>query len=433
MKRISLVLITSFFCIVAASQNIVIPLQYTFQEPPSGGTAHNIPFQISGNPNNTQYRISITASPSSTAVPTTDFILGPVSPNPVTSNGVISITVYNNATRNPTLRRLDLRIIGAPVTNVGAILDTTININIQDYGALPLALRQDADTTHVSLSLLTAASFDFYGQSAFGKYAGNVNVHMPAIWNRIGLNFGISHLNYYTADTSSGRIYTSNVLLNPAENKLTDTSKFKVATFALNSKTEFKSWSYYAQLLYYSGSEEKPPKDAIARFYYTMHFEAFTQQSKTTFKVDSIFNSVETYTSTRDNRKVFAATNGVRPKEIVRKQTDGFFGVGGTLCLNYPNRFNVFSQAIFGITTANPRFLETYVPDTSPQIVRAYQITKKDDPGSFYIFKGQIMEKFTKLNGTIGVEIRGLFPTYDPLIAAYLGFQLKFEDFFKKG
>ncbi|HEY0065993.1 MAG TPA: hypothetical protein VGB46_01475 [Flavisolibacter sp.] len=438
MKR-SVALIAAFLLVHdVLSQNIAVPMSYTFQEPPSGGQTHNIPFQITGNAAGIGYMISLSSTSSSTggAVAGRDYILGPPPSNPVTTSGIISLTIFNNSTVNSLLRTVDIHIRATPSSQVGNPLDTIIKVNIQDYGALPLAQQVNMpDTVHVSLSLLTAASFDFFGQSSFGKYAGNINASMVNIFKRWGLNAGISHLHYYTSDTSSGKVYTSNILLDPTARRVSTNTQYRAATYALNSKTDYSTWAYYMQVLVYTGKEVRPAKDAISRFYVTLHTEAFTQQSKTTYMVDSISNTVRTYDPLYDRRKTFSLSVDYRPKEVVAKRTDGYFGIGGTQFLSYPNKFNFVAQAVFGVTTANPKFLaepiETDQSD-SPEIIRGYAIKQKDHMAGFYLVRTQIVEKYTKLNASFGVDIRGAFPMYNPLIAAYLGFQLKFDDFFKK-
>lgn len=49
----------------------------------------------------------------------------------------------------------------------------------------------------------------------------------------------------------------------------------------------------------------------------------------------------------------------------------------------------------------------------------------------YYLVKGVITEKVTKLNATIGIEVRGMYPNRTPSISAYLGFLITPSDFFK--
>jgi hypothetical protein len=49
----------------------------------------------------------------------------------------------------------------------------------------------------------------------------------------------------------------------------------------------------------------------------------------------------------------------------------------------------------------------------------------------YYLAKGVVTEKVTKLNATIGIEVRGFYPN-NTGIAAYLGFLISPADFFKK-
>lgn len=293
----------------------------------------------------------------------------------------------------------------------------------------------ETDTAHVSLSILTAGSFDFFGNSQFTKYAGELNAYMPDIWfNRLGLNAGISHLHYYTADSSSGKIYTSNVLLDPTTTQFTSTTKYKAATYALNSKTDQRTWSYYLEPIFRFG-ELNPDKKRIARLFLTGHFEVFTAQATTTYIVDSLQNIELTFDKNRDSLKVFS-TKPIRPKQIVNTTVDGYFGIGPTLIVDYPNRFSFNATFITGYTTGYPQLEAQEALQTTrsgnPVLVHGLAVRDRNIWNGFYFGRASIVEKYTKLNGTIGFNVRGFYPVYTPRIAAYLGFQLKLEDFFKK-
>jgi hypothetical protein len=109
---------------------------------------------------------------------------------------------------------------------------------------------------------------------------------------------------------------------------------------------------------------------------------------------------------------------------VTQRVITGYLGFGPQLVYQQNNLLNLNLLFLAGrsvtgdenISTTPP--LNNYDPKTA---------TRK----FYYLAKGVITEKVTKLNATIGVEVRGFYPN-NTGIAAYLGFLISPADFFKK-
>lgn len=362
----------------------------------------------------------------------------PLTIEDVNMTGEFIIRVMKNAKSNESFK-LNIKAFNSE-TNVSAEYSFTIK-NSLDAAPNASTTGQTTtvnffpDTANASIQLFTGSNFDFFGDSDFDDFAGELSLHMPDLWQikisddnitSLGFNAAISNFNYYSADSSNGRFYTENILLLPNQNRLIpDTTKYVRSIYALNSNTKYETWGFYFQPLL------KLTSNKISRVYLTFHTEVLSIITETTFNKKSVRNDTLTITSTDlSNGKVFSSFGGLRPDLIINKKVHGYFGAGLTSYMSYPKKFDFYGQAIFGITTNNPT-LENIPAGVSNDRIRVISQSVADDWGGFYLVKARLTEKFTKLNGTVGVEVRGLFPKEIPFVASYLGIQLNLDKFFK--
>ncbi|WP_324680313.1 hypothetical protein [Hymenobacter sp. GOD-10R] len=298
-----------------------------------------------------------------------------------------------------------------------------------------------ADSLHRDLLLFTGASFDFFGKSQFKNFAGSVTAHLPDLVRigsikgtpiTLGLDGSIFHYHYYTADTSGGRNYSESYLVNPNVRRLVpDSTRYVRSSYALNSKTDIRVWGYNAQLLIGLG---KPPQDkkqsSYVRAFLTVDAEVLVTTYRTTLTKTNVRTDTAIYRSS-DARRV-ALYQQTRPSEVVNNRAYGYFGVGLTTYMSFAKSFDFYAQGVIGKTTNNPSLEDIPVTVSDPEF--RLQRLVNDAWGSYYLVKGRITEKYTGLNGTVGVEIRGLLPKNAPFVAAFLGIQFtpeKIKAFFK--
>ncbi|MBD2717268.1 hypothetical protein KBK19_19670 [Microvirga sp. STR05] len=255
---------------------------------------------------------------------------------------------------------------------------------------------------------------------------------MPELWSvndkwTIGLNTSIFHYHYYTADSSRGRNYAENILLDPATQALIpDSTRFVRNGFNLESKSDYRTWGYTVQILLGRADLDKK---RMVRSYPTIHLEGLSTRTTTTTKKIPIRADTLVYNAGYANRPFTGIARPVNTVEVTNR-TKAYFGVGYTTYVSIPKKFDFYGQAIFGVSTNNPVY--KVASEELPPNGRRTIVTTTYGPKAFYLFKTRITEKYTKLNGTAGVEVRGNLGETDPFIAAYLGIQLTLDTFFKK-
>ncbi|HEX8426404.1 hypothetical protein [Hymenobacter sp.] len=299
----------------------------------------------------------------------------------------------------------------------------------EKYWIMPIA-----DTTYNSLKILTAASFDFFGKSQFKNFTGDLTVSMPELWLigntfTMGINSSIFNYNYYTADSTRRTPYGENVLIGPTTRALiADSTRFVRNRYNLESKTDIKTWGYNVQLLFGLNDLDKK---RMVRSYYTLHLEGLSTQENTTYKKFITRTDTLVYTAADASANLpFTGTARATDTQGVNERTRAYFGVGYTTYVAIPKKFDFYGQGIIGIGTNAP-VRNVSITDLPGGGRLTRTITTSDRLG-FYLLKTRITEKFTKLNGTAGVEIRGNIGETKPIIAAYLGLQIGLDTFFKK-
>jgi hypothetical protein len=379
-----------------------------------------------------KYKVTVEDKNTGTASGGIDYVLATDKALDLTSSapgGQFSFTVKNDAVVEPD-ETIILRIQATRADTVLYAFRTLTIVDPKFVKPKQPRIRPVADTTFASLKILTAASFDFYGKPQFKDFAGDLTVHMPELWETdkftIGLNTGIRRFHYYTADSTNRRIITDNILLRPVgQPPVVDTTRYVRRISALNSKTDIKTWGYTVQLLFGRAGQDRK---RFVRGYATVHLEGLSNTYRTVYTKSALRNDTLTYRKA-DQGQVFAYYEPIRPTAVELKKAQAWFGGGYTMYAAFPKKFDFFGQAIFGGNTNNPIFsTEIRNVNGSPVATRVTRFQGRP----FYLYKARITEKYTKLNGTAGVEIRGNFN--DPsssFVAAYLGVLINIDTFFK--
>lgn len=296
-------------------------------------------------------------------------------------------------------------------------------------GAEPTVFK--IDSLHSSLKIFTGSNFDFFGEQTFKKFAGDFEVHLPdlcAVNNnriRFGLNLGITYYHYFRADTANGNFHNENVLGKPEAPFVSGQTRYGSNIYALNTSTDLQNWGYHSQLLI-SWGKQLLTKNGL-RTYLTLHGEALASTATTTFDKRLIRTDSITYRS--GDRTVFQR-GGLMPTERTTQSWDGYFGIGPTFYYEQTKLLEASGQIILGATSYNPKRVDALesIGGTS-----SFLLNRKTEFSTwtiFYLARVRVTEHVTKLNGTAGVEVRGIFPQYNPFIAAYLGIQIDIAKFF---
>jgi hypothetical protein len=264
----------------------------------------------------------------------------------------------------------------------------------------------------MKLMLLNAYQFDFGNTHPQGHYTGHLNLFMPRISGRFGLNTGILRINYSQNDSLLEQFVQvdrilDDPLVKPAEGVLYWSQLNQYRTEKRN-----EVWSFYNQPLY-----RLTPQQGMFRLWVHAHLEllasTFTQRNTVTLlneKQDTIRDGepVEEYLimMEKEQRKTIQALHG-------------YFGAGVTLWLEPSSASSFFFQASGGRTSNRPSpssvDINTSVP--FPGYVRSWN--------NFYLVRAAYSQQLNEgARIVVGTEIRGLFPLYAPLYAAYAGLDI---------
>lgn len=263
------------------------------------------------------------------------------------------------------------------------------------------------------LMFLNAVNFDFTGKVDV-SYVGHVNIFAPSTRKKYpcGFNVGMMKLNYGIIDTLHEQVRYENVIKNPLQNLDSGSTYLRQAN-KYKTVTGSTAWSLYAQpnLIIYGTRD--PDSNYI---YLHAHFELLVSKWTASTTITNL--STDTMVYHNDiSQDSFVRRSALQNTNSVTK-LDGYFGLGLTFALRPWRKSMFFFQPTLGITSDYPKVMNNYVPVIL-------------DPGKnrgwrgFYLVRAyftQAMNENTQI--VLGADIRGLFPRYDPLYAAYVGANL---------
>ncbi|MBD1385968.1 hypothetical protein IDJ75_11810 [Mucilaginibacter rigui] len=283
------------------------------------------------------------------------------------------------------------------------------------WASQPLELK-DIDSSR--FTILTAGSLNFFGNSFFSKYVGQLDVRMPSLHNRWGANAGVFTKSFYTDS-----VYTGRGVFNIK--KLNDTIYYAQNTYYRFAKKEFNTVGAYFNPTYLIANNDR--NKASLRIYINASFEVLWNSIKTTFNNYKLVDSVNVKYNDMVTREDALEPKNPRIKPVNSFANEhyitGYYGIGPQLVYQKSDLLNLNVLFLTGgsITGGD----NNYGPNPS-------NFYKGPIPNKFfYLAKGVVTEKVTKLNATIGVEVRGFYPN-NSAMTAYLGFLISPADFFKK-
>jgi hypothetical protein len=288
------------------------------------------------------------------------------------------------------------------------------------------------DTTKWSVRLITGANFDFFEAPAFKNFAGDFNVFLPDLFKfpsrpdaskktsrtyRIGAEFGFFNYRYFEADSSNGKIYNEQYLLDPSVQQVVPgTTKYVNEQYALNGRTAYNTIGMYLKPMIRLNSVKK-----CTDIYLNLHLEWLTRTQIQTYDRTSIRKDTMVYTS---NPPVLQSYPGYRPAYQKKAFNDFYVGTGLNVRANIKGAFLVTFTSTFGMAAFERNRLETSTVNN----YKVVTVTPYTAWRPYFLGKAQLITTQAPVDLALGMELRKV--TEQPLfIAVYLGVVLSLDKF----
>ncbi|RFZ92042.1 hypothetical protein D0C36_11385 [Mucilaginibacter conchicola] len=299
-------------------------------------------------------------------------------------------------------------------------LNPTITLANKKGIGSPLELK---NIDSARFTILTAGSLSFYGKPLFSKYIGQLDIRLP-LYKKWGLNAGVFTKSFFADSVNTGT-GTFNI------KKPNDTIFYARNTYLRYAKKEYNTvGAYLNPTLSIARNDDN---EASLRLYLTGSLEVLWTSVKTTYNNFVLTDSVNVkYDASVTSDDALDAKNPrITPKNsfTMEHTITGYYGIGPQLIYQKDNllHLNVLLLTGNSITGGDANYRPTMA--NASENLNFYN---RINPNKFfYLAKGVVTEKVTKLNATIGVEVRGFYPN-NAAFTAYLGFLIAPSDFFKK-
>ena len=295
--------------------------------------------------------------------------------------------------------------------------------------------KKTESTVWNNLTYLNAANFDF-NESVNTSYLGKLNIFAPDIKESpVGFTAGIMRIKFNYKDSSNSTYHTENRLIHPLDSikqGLRYLRQFNKYTTTRSNIT----WSFYAQpmLRVISWPSRKQKANSIAPngIYFHGHLELLVNKTNVTTNVTTLQQDSALVDTTKRLSYI-----GYQPNPLIFDRTflNGYFGVGLTFHLDPFGTGNsrFFFQPTIGITTNYPSWVSQDISSTVVNVVptrsgTSVQTYQRVSSGWFYLVRAEFSQKLSNDSQIIiGTDIRGLFPKYSPLYAAYVGLNVNLD------
>jgi len=271
--------------------------------------------------------------------------------------------------------------------------------------------------------ILTAGSLNFYGKQQFAKFVAQIDIRLPSIVEikhfpvkAIGVNTGIFTKNYYADSVNRG---IGNFNLRNGNDTLTYNAKM----IERSANIVYDIYGAYINPTFLLVQKDKANGNGHFRLYVNLSAEVLSTTAKTSYRYVTRDSTIKSFNSTVTRDKVLSPKD---PRVIQVNSNEnwitGFYGGGLQMYYNQEDLLDFNFLMHYG------RAVTSYNNNSNNPLYTQELKTRQ----TFYFFKGVVTERVTKLNATIGIEVRGMFPNSTPSIAAYLGVLISPSDFFKK-
>lgn len=284
---------------------------------------------------------------------------------------------------------------------------------------------------HADISVYTGGNFDFFEKTTVSNIAGELVLSFRDLVGRQskgdnkrwGINLGFGTFKYFTQDTSSNSKNVVYQLLDTTKRVRFDTSKFVVLERAVASKRSVTNWIYYAEPVFRLNKNWNPN----VNFYVGLHFSTI----RSTVVVSDSFRTLyaDTFKLTKQN---IPSVLQLRPSSGYSNtyvSTNGYFGLSFPTYFHFDKILDIYLNPVFGVAQFRTG---TQIDGNGIGVIANNNPKYSFDETwkGFYLIRGRFTENLTKLNVTVGGEIRGFFPTYAPLINLYVGAKISFPNYF---
>lgn len=310
---------------------------------------------------------------------------------------------------------------------------TTANVVKPENAILQIRLKKkeekkkDFDFDDFNVTLFTGSNFQFFDKPQVKDFAGLLNIQAFNIIGRLGLNMGVSNINFsdlspeLTNSVANTVLPRRNVLLDPKAGFVNGV-KYESIIYSNSLVQSTSSWSYFIQ------PTIRLHQDEISIVSILFHLELLNQTTKNTLSERLVGSDTLTLRLPEQQNLVLRSNKAPAPdKSFSLNFMHGYFGAGLAWNIKQKDKFNIMLHTATGFTTDNfkTRQNEYFNAQSAPRLPQPI-----DKKGSwFYFLRSVFTEKYTKLNGTIGFDLRGL-NNYRPQMALYFGVRIDFNKFF---
>ncbi|MFP9112430.1 hypothetical protein ACLI1A_00705 [Flavobacterium sp. RHBU_3] len=279
------------------------------------------------------------------------------------------------------------------------------------------------DVKEARYTFLNGLNFDFTNSKT--NYVGHFNVYVPCNErgtkvNPWGINAGILKVNYLTRD-SIVNFNEQNVLINPLDNAAAPNDSYTRQYNRYSTSTKVTSTSLYAQPML------RIWKKGAANLYVHAHFELLWSKFETGTKVNTIQSDTVTIDITHPApSQEGLIRNLVRETHQTINITSPHFGIGGTLDFNFLDNCILFLQPTIGIAINNVNRFPTQDADGN------YSLQTYKKAQGFLLVRTYFQYATSKATQIIiGTDSRGLLPSQQPYLSAYVGLNLGIDQIFQ--
>jgi len=264
----------------------------------------------------------------------------------------------------------------------------------------------------LSFELFTGGTLDFFDDLRFQDIGGEFHVNANDIAgkdNRWGGFLGVSNFQNFSIDSSRNDVRVERVRVDTTGPYINGQTRYSESTFVDHTRVSINQWSYYINPTWRINRQ----RSDFFNMYLSLRLEALRTATTTSFITDTLYSDV-TNRPLGEN-PVFQTGKGFIPRSVTEVHTNGFYSIGVPMFLDSKDKFKLYFDPNIGFSKYTFSY---YVLNESRISLSKILISQLR---AFYLFRLRITEQLSGLGITVGGEIRGFLPSYDPIINLYIG------------
>ncbi|SEA66348.1 hypothetical protein [Pedobacter hartonius] len=264
----------------------------------------------------------------------------------------------------------------------------------------------------LSFEIFTGGTLDFFDNLRFQDIGGEFHVNANDIAgkdNRWGGFLGVSNFQNFSIDSSRNDVRMERVRVDTTGPYINGQTRYSEGTFVDHTRVSINQWSYYINPTWRINRQSSD----FFNMYLSLRLEALRTATTTSFITDTLYTDV-TNRPLGEN-PVFQTGKGIIPKSVTEVHTNGFYSIGVPMFLNSKDKFKLYFDPNIGLSKYT---FSSYVLNESRISLSKILISQLR---AFYLFRLRITEQLSGLGITVGGEIRGFLPSYEPIINLYIG------------